>query len=124
MGLPVIEKLHQAIDRIVRGRRKIATAAVILLAVQVAWHVVFGANGFVVYQQKRNEHKRLLVETEQIQLENQRLEKHIQSLKSDPKTIEKEAREQLRYARPGEVVYTVPAPPPPQPPANATAKKQ
>lgn len=119
-----MEWVHQTIDRIYRSRRKIATAAVILLAVQVAWHVVFGANGFVVYQQKRTEHKKLQAETEQIQLENQRLEKHIQSLKSDPKTIEKEAREQLRYARPGEVVYTVPAPPPPEPPANATAKKQ
>ena len=33
----------------------------------------------------------------------------IKSLKSDPNAIEKEAREQLRYARPGEVIYVVPA---------------
>jgi cell division protein FtsB len=119
-----MQRLHDAMDRVYASRRKVATAAVILLAVQVAWHVVFGANGAVVYQQKRNEHRKLRQETEQLQQENQRLEKHIQSLKSDPKTIEKEAREQLRYARPGEVVYTMPAPPPPQPPAKATAKKQ
>jgi cell division protein FtsB len=43
-------------------------------------------------------------------------------LKSDPKAIEKEAREQLRYAKPGEVIYLLPeqqgqhlAEPPPPP---------
>jgi len=107
-----------------RSRRKLATGAVALLAVQLAWHVVFGANGALVFHQKRVEYRKLQQETEQLQQENQRLQDHIQSLKSDPKAIEKEAREQLRYAKPGEVVYTVPAPPPPPPPANTTAKKE
>ncbi|HTK94181.1 MAG TPA: septum formation initiator family protein [Terriglobales bacterium] len=106
------------------NRRKLATGAVALLALQVAWHVVFGANGAMVYGQKRSEYQRLQQETQQLQQENQALQKHIENLKSDPKTIEKEAREQLRYARPGEVIYTVPAPPPPQPPANQTAQKR
>jgi cell division protein FtsB len=43
------------------------------------------------------------------------MEQEIKALKSDPQTIEKEARERLRYARPGEVVYTV-SPPPLAPP--------
>jgi len=120
----MMEWVQKTMERIYRARRKLATAAVALLAIQVAWHVVFGANGAVVYQQKRSEHRRLVEETEQLQQENQRLEKHIQSLKSDPKTIEKEAREQLRYAKPGEVVYTLPAPAAPPPAANASAKKQ
>ncbi len=106
------------------SRRKIATGAVALLALQVAWHVIFGANGFMVYAHKRDEYKKLQVETQQMQQQNQALQQHIDALKSDPKTIEKEAREQLRYARPGEVVYTVPGPPAPQPPANATAQKR
>jgi cell division protein FtsB len=49
------------------------------------------------------------------------LDAEIKALKSDPKAIEKEAREQLRYAKPGEVIYLLPeqrgpqtAPPPPQ----------
>jgi cell division protein FtsB len=105
------------------SRRKLATLAVALLALQVAWHVIFGANGAVVYQQKRTELDRLQRESGQVQQENQQLQQRIQDLKSDPKTIEKEAREQLRYARPGEVIYTVPTPPAPKPPANATAQK-
>ena len=59
----------------------------------------------------------------QLQLEQQQLNQRIKALKSDPATIEKEAREQLKYARPGEVVYTVPAPAPQPAPANNTAKK-
>ena len=34
----------------------------------------------------------------------------IQALKTDQKAIEKEAREQLRYVRPGEYVYVPPPP--------------
>jgi cell division protein FtsB len=106
------------------SRRKLATGAVALLALQVAWHVIFGANGFLVYEHKREEYKQLQVETQQWQQQNQALQQHIHALKSDPKTIEKEAREQLRYARPGEVIYTVPGPPAPPPAANATAQKR
>ena len=43
--------------------------------------------------------------------ENQRLDAEIKALKSDPKAIEKEAREQLRYAKPGEVIYLLPEQP-------------
>ena len=42
---------------------------------------------------------------------------------TDPKTIEKEAREQLHYARPGEVVYVSPPPPAPPKPAISSARK-
>ena len=119
-----MEWVKKSWERIYRSRRKLATGAVALLAFQVAWHVVFGANGALVYQQKRTEYRKLQRETEQLQQENQKLQERIQSLKSDPKMIEKEAREQLRYARPGEVVYTVPAPPAPPAPASQSAKKQ
>ena len=41
----------------------------------------------------------------------------------DPKRIEKEAREQFHYARPGEVIYVAPERPAPTPPANRSANK-
>jgi len=41
----------------------------------------------------------------------------------DEKAIEKEAREQLGYAKPGEYVYVAPAPAKPVPPANHSAKR-
>ena len=59
-----------------------------------------------------------------LQKENDRYTQRVKSLQEpDPNTIEKEAREQLHYARPGEVVYVAPPPPhPPKPETNAVRK--
>lgn len=95
-----------------RSRRKLATSGVAVLALLMAYHVVFGANGLLVYQQKRAEYRKLDSELRDLQVENQRLNDHIKALQTDPKAIEKEAREQLRYAKPGEVVYVAPEAPP------------
>ncbi|MCI0355432.1 MAG: septum formation initiator family protein [Acidobacteria bacterium] len=115
-----LERIH---DWLHHSRRKLATAGIAALAGLLAFHVVFGPNGMLVYHQKRTKFRHLTQEVEKLQEENQRLSRQIQSLKSDPRTIEKEAREQLRYARPGEVVYITPAPEPAAPPADALAKK-
>jgi cell division protein FtsB len=67
------------------------------------------------YQQKRRESRELDRQIKSLQQQNGGMEQEIKALKTDPKTIEKEARERLRYARPGEVVYTVSPPPVAQP---------
>lgn len=105
-------------------RRRIATVAVTILAVSLFVHVMFGANGMVVYRQKRAEFQALQKQIADVQRENDSFTHQIQGLKSDVKTIEKEAREQLGYARPGEYVYVAPAPAKPAPPpASHSAKK-
>jgi len=104
-------------------RRRIATVAVTLLAASLFVHVVFGANGMVVYRQKRAEYEALRNQNAQMQEENDRYTRQIQGLKSDQKAIEKEAREQLHYARPGEVVYVSPSPVTPQRPMIDAAQK-
>jgi cell division protein FtsB len=101
-------------------RRKCATVALCLLAAWVGFHVVFGANGMMVFSHKRAEHRALTQEIQDLNQENERLTHHIDALKTDPKTIEREAREQLRYARPGEVIYTLPQPR--QKPSTITAQ--
>ncbi len=65
----------------------------------------------VIYRQKRAEMKALQSEVERLQKENRQYVDQIKSLKSDPAAIEKEAREQLHYARRGEVVYVAPGSP-------------
>jgi cell division protein FtsB len=104
-------------------RRRIATIAVTVLAASLFVHVMFGANGMVVYKQKRAEYEALKNQNVQMQEENDRYTRQIQGLQGDQKAIEKEAREQLGYAKPGEYVYVPPAPAKPAPPANHTAKK-
>jgi cell division protein FtsB len=105
------------------SRRRIATAGVVVLTAMLGFHVVFGANGIFVYAQKRSEHQKLEQELKSLQLENERLGQSIKALRTDPKTIEKEAREQLRYTRPGEVVYALPSDKPAQT-NSATAQKR
>jgi cell division protein FtsB len=104
-------------------RRRIATIAVAVLACLLFGHVMFGANGMVVYKQKRAEYESLRNKVVDVQRENDRYTQQVQALKSDKQAIEKEAREQLGYAKPGEYVYVPPAPAKPAQPANHSARR-
>ncbi len=118
-----IEKRRPALARIYAMRTKMATAAVAIPAILLFVHVMFGANGMVVYRQKKTEYESLQEKIRIERKENDRYAQRIQSLKTDEKAIEKEAREQLRYARPGEYVF-VPAPvPAPVPPPSHAANR-
>ena len=79
--------------------RRLGTAAAILLIVGLILHAMFGANGMVIYRQKRAEMQSLQNEVDRLQKENGQYVDQIKSLKSDPAAIEKEAREQLHYTK-------------------------
>jgi len=88
-----------------------------LLAVLLLVNELAGENGYWARQGRRRQAQALLDENEKLRQDNQRLTRRIQELRSDPEAIEKQAREQLRLGRPGEVVVTLPpsgAPPPTQ----------
>jgi cell division protein FtsB len=102
--------------------RRLGTALAILLFAGLLLHAMFGANGMVIYRLKRSEMQSLKNEVDRLQKENSQYVDQIKSLKSDPAAIEKEAREQLHYAKPGEVVYVAPGPP--QKPPTGRAKNE
>jgi cell division protein FtsB len=108
LGIQLIQHLETVRPWVEKSKRRLATTGVVLLVVTVAYHVIFGANGMLVYAKKRSEYRKLEQEIQMLQQDNERLQQRIKALRTDPKAIEKEAREQLRYARPGEVIYTVP----------------
>jgi cell division protein FtsB len=116
-------RVRPVFARVQALRRRIATITVAVLAGCLFVHVMFGANGMIVYKQKRAEYdslqKRIVLEQKESELYTQR----IQGLKTDAKAIEKEAREQLHYARPGEYVYVPPDPPKVEPPGNHSAAR-
>lgn len=118
-----IERVRPLVARVYLLRRRIATIAVMGLAAFLFVQVMFSANGMVVYQHKKSEYESLQRRIAQEQQENDLYAKRIQSLKSDGKAIEKEAREQLRYARPGEYVYVPPPAANPAPPATHSTKR-
>jgi cell division protein FtsB len=116
-----IERARPFLMQVYVLRRRIATIAVALLAASLFVHVMFGVNGMVVYRQKRADYQQLQKQINVVQQENDRYSQQIQGLKTDQTAIEKEAREQLGYAKPGEYVYVAPAKA--SPPQNHSAKK-
>jgi cell division protein FtsB len=114
-----IERTRPAWSWLALEWRRLGTAAAIVLIVGLLLHAMFGANGMVVYRQKRDELQALRQEVDRLQKENGQHVDQIKALKTDPAAIEKEAREQLHYTRPGEVVLVAPIPPPkPSPPTG------
>ena len=103
--------------------RRVGTVAVLLLTLGVVLHAMFGANGMVVYQQKRAERQTLQSEVGRLQKENDEYVERIKGLKTDHRAIEREAREQLHYTRPGEFVYVAPDPAPKPPVGRAKNEK-
>ena len=91
------------------GWRKVATGAAALLALAMGYHVIFGQNGLTVYQQKRQDAQALDRQMHSLKRENDLLKGHVERLQNDPNAIEHQAREELHYTRPGEVIYTLPA---------------
>lgn len=103
---------ERALDWMLRMWRPAGTAVAVCLAMLLTWHVINGKHGLQVWHQKRGEDQQLRKEIDELEQENARLKDHIEKLKSDPDAIEHEAREKLHYAKPGEVIYTLPAPAP------------
>lgn len=87
--------------------------AVALLALLI--HDIFGTHGFLAMRRAQKEIERLRREIERVEAENRGLAEQVKALKSDPKLIERIAREEMGLARPGELIFKLP-PPPAQPP--------
>ena len=89
--------------------RPAGTAVAVVLALLLTWHVINGKNGLQAWHKKRAEDQQLRKDIQDLEQENARLKERIEKLKSDPDAIEHEAREKLHYAKPGEVIYALPA---------------
>ncbi|MCU1332674.1 MAG: putative cell division protein FtsL [Candidatus Angelobacter sp.] len=112
----MLERLKRGSEFLSRSRNKLAATGIGILLCVVGYYAVFAANGLVDYQQKRRESQELDRQIKVLKQQNGGMEQEIKALKNDPKTIEKEARERLKYARPGEIVYTISPPAVAQPP--------
>jgi cell division protein FtsB len=88
--------------------RPAGTGVAVILALLVTWHVIYGNHGLSVWHEKRAEDRALRQEIKALQQENAQMREKIERLNSDPDAIEREAREKLHYAKPGEVIVTLP----------------
>jgi cell division protein FtsB len=96
-----------------------ARAILGLFVVALLVHDVFGAHGFIAMRRKQNEIERVRKDIDRLNKENTQLGDEVKALKTDPKLIEKIAREDLQRARPGEIIIRIP---PSQQPAQDASK--
>jgi cell division protein FtsB len=84
-------------------------AGVVALVAGLGYHVVYGEHGYLALRREQRQYRLLQQRADGLQQENQELQKQIDLLKrQDPDAIEKEAREQLHMAKPGEIIFTLP----------------
>ena len=63
-------------------RRRLATAGVVVFTLWLFAHVMFGANGMVVYRQKKAEYQNLQKQIVELQKENDRYSHQVKSLQT------------------------------------------
>jgi cell division protein FtsB len=71
-------------------------------------HDVFGTHGFIAMRRTEREIKKVQADLDHLNKENEDLQQQVQDLKTDPRTIERLAREGSLLARPGEVIIKIP----------------
>jgi cell division protein FtsB len=93
--------MQGVIVRIAFGVFGLLTIAMLLLA-------VFNDKGALQVRTRSQKLEALQNEITNIDAENKKLNAEIQALRSDPTTIEKFAREELKLVKPGEIVLVTP----------------
>ena len=88
--------------------RRFGIVALLVLCAVLVMNEIFGDHGLLALRRQKREVQGLQQQIFELQHENQQLETQIKALKSDPKMIEKQAREELHLARPGETIYMLP----------------
>ena len=96
-------------------RRKAATLASIIALVALIVGALFGDRGLLHLIDQRHRAEALAGEVEELQAENARLATEITALRSDPRAIERLAREELGFVRAGETVFLIREPNPSTP---------
>jgi cell division protein FtsB len=88
-----------------RNLRTILGLTILALAI----HDVFGPHGFVAMRNTQLEIKRNAADMQRLDKENQELADQVTALKTDPRVIERIAREDMGLAKPGEFIFKLPA---------------
>lgn len=86
-------------------RRKAVTLTSVLLLIALIVGSMFGDRGILHLITQRQRADALRQEIEALGAENLRLYAEIQQLRTDPRAVERIAREELGLARPGETVF-------------------
>jgi cell division protein FtsB len=99
---------NDASDRISSLWRLYGRSVLGLLILVLVVHDIFGTHGFLAMRRTQAEINTVNANLVRLNAENSRLAELVHDLKSDPRTIEKLAREGSLLAKPGEVIIKIP----------------
>ena len=77
----------------------------------IAMHDVFGSHGLLAMRRTQAQVKQLRGDIDHLKQENNELNKQVRALRTDPKAVERIARDELGLARPGEMIFKIPEQP-------------
>jgi cell division protein FtsL len=95
------EKIHSLLKQ--HGRALLGLLLFLLVV-----HDIFGAHGYLAMRRTQNEIMKVNANIQQLNKENAQLHQEVRDLKTDPRKIEKIARDELGLAKPGEVIIKIP----------------
>jgi cell division protein FtsB len=95
---------NEAAEYLRRNTRQILVLALFALLV----HDIFGTHGFIAMRRTQLEIEQVREQIGKVNEENKSLTEQVNSLKTDPKSIERIAREEMGLARPGEMIFKLP----------------
>ena len=93
---------------VVAYMRKNARQILALTLFALFVHDVFGPHGFIAMRRTQKEIDQIQEQISKMNNENKSLTDQVSALKSDPKSIERIAREEMGLARPGEMIFKIP----------------
>jgi len=86
-------------------KRRLLLTLSICAVLAMAGRALIGDRGMFEVWRKKGTHRKLAGEVQALRDENLALKRGIQALRSDPAAVERLAREELGFSRPGEISF-------------------
>ena len=91
-----------------KARRELLLIVFFVCLFSYAYLLTYSSGGFIELDRTRLELEQLELENRQLHEMNRHKAQQLERMKSDPEELERILREKLDYARPGDVIITLP----------------
>jgi cell division protein FtsB len=99
-------------EKLLPFARRYSRELILLLFALLVVHDIFGHHGLIAMRQSQKQAKQIRQEIQRLDDENRELQEKVKALKTDPRAIERIARDDLGLAKPGELIFKLPQPNP------------
>jgi cell division protein FtsB len=108
MGSKILKRQAEPENGFTDFVRRHGRGLLAIFIVALVVHDVFGPHGLMAMRRTQNEIQKVKSDLDRLNKENLELGDQVRALKTDPRLIEKIAREDLQRARPGEIIIRIP----------------